>query len=138
RTKRRLSRIREPRTPLFFKRLLLTSRHPSHREHAAAMPLDVIVVMDPIGSIKVAKDSTFAMLLAAQRRGHRLHYVLPGGLSLTDGVAHGRMASLSVRDDPTNWHELGPESRRAFGPGDVILMRRDPPVDAEYIYDTQI
>ena len=102
------------------------------------MPLDVVVVMDPIGSINVAKDSTFAMLLAAQRRGHRLHYVVPGGLSLTDGVAHGRMASLSVRDDPENWHELGPESRRAFGPGDVILMRRDPPVDAEYVYDTQI
>ena len=45
------------------------------------MPLDVIVVMDPIGSIRIAKDSTFAMLLEAQRRGHRLHYVLPGGLS---------------------------------------------------------
>ncbi len=102
------------------------------------MPLDVVVVMDPIGSINVAKDSTFAMLLAAQRRGHRLHYVVPGGLSLTDGVAHGRMASLSVRDDPENWHELGPQSRRAFGPGDVILMRRDPPVDAEYVYDTQV
>ncbi|NLC62411.1 MAG: glutathione synthase, partial [Gammaproteobacteria bacterium] len=100
------------------------------------MPLDVVVVMDPIGSINVAKDSTFAMLLAAQRRGHRLHYVLPGGLSVTDGVAHGRMASLSVRDDPANWYELGPQSRRAFGAGDVILMRRDPPVDAEYIYDT--
>src|SRR5690554_6935137 len=102
------------------------------------MPLDVIVVMDPIGSIKVEKDSSFAMLLAAQRRGHRLHYVMPGGLSLTDGVAHGRMASLSVRDDPSDWHELGPQSRRAFGPGDVILMRRDPPVDAEYVYDTHI
>ena len=102
------------------------------------MPLDVIVVMDPIGSIKVAKDSTFAMLLAAQRRGHRLHYVLPGGLSLTGGVAHGRVASLSVRDDPQDWFKLGSASRRKFGPGDVILMRRDPPVDAEYLYDTHI
>ena len=44
------------------------------------MPLDVVVVMDPIGSIRIAKDSTFAMLLEAQRRGHRQHYVLPGGL----------------------------------------------------------
>ncbi|WP_407354188.1 glutathione synthase [Luteimonas sp. R10] len=102
------------------------------------MPLDVVVVMDPIGSIKVAKDSTFAMLLAAQRRGHRLHYVLPGGLAVTNGVANARVASLAVRDDPEDWYELGPVSQRILGPGDVVLMRRDPPVDAEYVYDTQI
>ena len=102
------------------------------------MTLDVIVIMDPISAITVAKDSTFAMLLAAQRRGHRLHYVLPGGLSLDGGVAQARVAPLSVRDDPEDWFTLGAESRRAFGPGDVVLMRRDPPVDAEYIYDTQI
>ncbi|MDH5822207.1 glutathione synthase [Luteimonas sp. RD2P54] len=102
------------------------------------MPLDVVVVMDPIGSIKVAKDSTFAMLLAAQRRGHRLHYVLPGGLSVTAGVANARVAALTVRDDPAEWFELGDASQRTLGSGDVVLMRRDPPVDAEYIYDTQI
>ena len=102
------------------------------------MTLDVIVIMDPISAITVAKDSTFAMLLAAQRRGHRLHYVLPGGLSLDGGVAQARVAPLSVRDNPEDWFTLGAESRRAFGPGDVVLMRRDPPVDAEYIYDTQI
>ena len=48
-----------------------------------AMPLDLVVVMDPIASIKITKDSTFAMLLEAQRRGHRLHYVKPGGLSVS-------------------------------------------------------
>ena len=47
--------------------------------------LDVIVVMDPIADIKIAKDTTFAMLLEAQRRGHRLHYVRPGGLALEGG-----------------------------------------------------
>ncbi|NZA26746.1 glutathione synthase [Luteimonas sp. SJ-92] len=102
------------------------------------MPLDVVVVMDPIGSIKVAKDSTFAMLLAAQRRGHRLHYVPPGGLSVTAGVAKARVAALTVRDDPAGWFELGQASQRTLGSGDVVLMRRDPPVDAEYVYDTQI
>lgn len=50
------------------------------------MSLDVVVVMDPIASIKIAKDTTFAMLLDAQRRGHRLHYVRPGGLSLREGA----------------------------------------------------
>ncbi|NEK65808.1 MAG: glutathione synthase, partial [Xanthomonas perforans] len=51
------------------------------------MSLDVVVVMDPIASIKIAKDTTFAMLLEAQRRGHRLQYVRPGGLSLREGRA---------------------------------------------------
>ena len=61
-----------------------------------AMPLDVVVVMDPIESIKTAKDSSFAMLLEAQRRGHRLHYVRPGGLSVADGRAAAMVAPLSV------------------------------------------
>lgn len=102
------------------------------------MPLDVVVVMDPISAIKIAKDSTFAMLLAAQRRGHRLHYVIPGGLSVTDGVAHAQVASLQVREDAARWFELGSTSHRAFTRGDVVLMRKDPPVDADYIHDTQI
>jgi len=100
------------------------------------MSLDVIVVMDPIGSIRIAKDSTFAMLLEAQRRGHRLHYVIPGGLSLHDGQAVVRAAPLTVRDDPGGWFELGQPSQRVPGPGDLVLMRRDPPVDAGFIHDT--
>ena len=54
------------------------------------MPLDVVVVMDPIASITIAKDSTFAMLLEARRRGHRLHYVIPGGLAMVGGDAVAR------------------------------------------------
>jgi glutathione synthase len=102
------------------------------------MMLDIVVVMDPIGAIKVAKDSTFAMLLEAQRRGHRLHYARPGGLFLRDGAAMAATMALMVRDDPAGWHELGPASQRALGAGDVVLMRTDPPVDDEYIHDTQI
>ena len=84
------------------------------------MPLDVVVVMDPIGSIKVAKDSTFAMLLEAQRRGHRLHYVVPGGLSMDQGRARALAAPLSVRDDARDWYELGAASHREFQAGDVV------------------
>ena len=102
------------------------------------MPMNVVVVMDPIGTIKIAKDSTFAMLLEAQKRGHALLYVLPGGLGMVDGVAHARMAPLRVRDDPAGWYELGPVSHRALDAGDVVLMRKDPPVDADYIHDTQV
>jgi len=103
-----------------------------------AVPLDVMVVMDPIGSIKPAKDSTFAMLLEAQRRGHRLHYVLPGGLSVAATRAVASVAPLQVRDARDQWFDLGPTSRMAFGPGQVVLMRKDPPVDADYLHDTQL
>src|SRR5690606_15134963 len=98
------------------------------------MPLDVVVVMDPIGSIKVAKDSTFAMLLEAQRRGHRLHYVTPGGLSMDGGRPRALAAPLEVRDDASDWYTLGTAAQRGFGPGDVVLMRTDPPVYADYIH----
>ena len=102
------------------------------------MPLDVIVVMDPIESIKIAKDTTFALLLEAQRRGHRLHYVQPGGLFLRDGMALARVAPLTVKDDKAGWFSLGDWTELAFGPGQVVLMRKDPPVDEEYLYDTHL
>jgi glutathione synthase len=99
---------------------------------------DIVVVMDPIGSIKIAKDSTFAMLLEAQKRGHRLHYVQPGALSMVDGEARATVAPLQVRDDASGWFELGSTSQLALGRGHVVLMRTDPPVDADYLHDTQI
>jgi len=102
------------------------------------MSLQIVTVMDPIASIKIAKDSTFAMLLEAQRRGHRLFYVLPGGLSVRDGTAQAQLAPLTVRDDPSRWYELGPASQTALGAGHVVLMRTDPPVDPDYVHDTQI
>ena len=102
------------------------------------MPCNVVVVMDPIASIKIAKDSTFAMLLEAQRRGHRLFYVLPGGLTLRGGAAYADIAPLTVRDDKSDWFELGTASQHALTRGDVVLMRKDPPVDADYLHDTHI
>ncbi len=102
------------------------------------MPLDVVVVMDPIGSIKIAKDTTFAMLLEAQRRGHRLHYVRPGGLSLRDGKAVAQAAPLAVKDDKDGWFSLGETASLAFGPGQAVLMRKDPPFDDQFLYDTHI
>lgn len=100
------------------------------------MPFDIVVVMDPIGSIRIAKDSTFAMLLEGQRRGHRLQYVLPGGLSMRHGAVLAQMAPMHVRDDPRDWYELGTPSQRALGAGDVVLMRKDPPVDTAFLHDT--
>ena len=103
-----------------------------------AAPLDVVVVMDPIGSIRIAKDTTFAMLLEAQRRGHRLHYVRPGGLAVRDGQATAVVAPLQVHDIPGEHFMLGDWSTLTFGPGQAVLMRTDPPVDADYLHDTKI
>ena len=96
------------------------------------------VVMDPIGSINIKKDSTFAMLLAAQSRGWRLEYMEMADLSLRDGRPLGRMREVAVRDDPAGWFELGPPRDDALDALDALLMRKDPPFDLEYIYSTYI
>ena len=96
------------------------------------------VVMDPIGSIKPHKDTTLAMLLEAERRGWAMRYMELGDLSLRDGQAWGHSAELHVRDDRYRWHELGKRHRHPLAEFDVILMRKDPPVDSEYLYATYI
>ena len=96
------------------------------------------VVMDPIGHIKPAKDSTLAMLLAAQARGWELLYLELDDVWLRDGEAWGRPAPLKVRNDLKDWYSLGEARPEPLGALDVILMRKDPPFDTEYIYSTYI
>jgi len=96
------------------------------------------VVMDPIAAIAYAKDSTLAMLLAAQERGFALSYLEQGDLTLRDGVAYGRMRPLTVRADPTDWFTLGEAHTAPLAALDCLLMRKDPPFDTEYIYSTYI
>jgi len=102
------------------------------------MRLNVAVVMDPIEDIKPAKDTTLAMMLAAQRRGWTLSYLELRHLWLRDGVAWGRAHPLEVRDHPDDWFTRGEPAARPLGEFDVILMRKDPPFDTEYIYATYI
>jgi glutathione synthase len=101
-------------------------------------PRNLLVVMDPIETIKPAKDSTLAMLLAAQARGWSLQYAEMQHLYLRDGVAFAKAAALRVQDDPQRWFERGPATSLRLGSGDVVLMRKDPPFDTEYIYSTYI
>jgi glutathione synthase len=96
------------------------------------------VVMDPIGAIHYAKDTTLAMLLAAQARGFALAYLELQDLSLRDGVAYGRMRPLTVAADPQGWFTLGEARVEALSVLDGLLMRKDPPFDTEYIYSTYI
>jgi glutathione synthase len=96
------------------------------------------VVMDPIGQIKYAKDTTLALLLAAQARGWSLHYLEQQDLRLRDGVAEARIRPLTVRADAHGWYTLGEPRVQGLGEFDVVLMRKDPPFDTEYIYTTYI
>lgn len=98
----------------------------------------LVVVMDPISDIKPAKDTTLAMLLAAQGRGWQLWYAEQGDLWLRDGVPMARLKALSVTNDLQDWYRLGESRIQALAEFDVILMRKDPPFDMEYIYTTYI
>ena len=94
--------------------------------------------MDPIGAISYAKDTTLAMLLAAQARGFEIAYLEQRDLLLRDGVAEGHMRPLTVRADPADWYTLGPAVTAPLRVLDCLLMRKDPPFDIEYIYSTYI
>jgi glutathione synthase len=94
--------------------------------------------MDPIGSINVKKDSTFAMILAARRRGWTVHYMEQGDLWLEDGRVRAMTRPLEVRDDPRDWFALGGAEDRDLASLDAVLMRKDPPFDIEYVYSTYL
>ncbi len=102
------------------------------------MTISVGVVMDPITNIQFYKDTSLALLLAAQKRGWQLHYMEQGDLYLLQGQARASSRALSVMDNPDSWFELGPRADIALSELDVILMRKDPPFDNEYIYSTYI
>jgi glutathione synthase len=96
------------------------------------------VVMDPLGSINIKKDSTFAMLLAAQRRGWTLWYMEIGDLFALDDTIQARMRRVEVMDDPTGWFRITDEAIRPLSALDVVLMRKDPPFDMEYVFATYL
>ncbi|MEA3640507.1 MAG: glutathione synthase [Lamprobacter sp.] len=96
------------------------------------------VVMDPIGSIKISKDSSFAMLLAAQARGWPIYYMEIADLFVADGEVRAQTRQLRVRDDPHGWFELEAPETLALAELDAVLMRKDPPFDMEYVYATYL
>lgn len=94
------------------------------------------VVMDPIASIYPAKDSTLAMLLEAQARGYEIHYLEQHDISIREGISYCTSRTLTVADDNKDWFELGEEHTLPLHDLNVILMRKDPPFDMEYVYTT--
>ena len=100
------------------------------------MSIKLGIVMDPIGSIKASKDSSLAMLLAASKRGWELYYMEQGDLFLEGSRCHALQTRLEVRDDDSDWYTLSDKRTAPLDELDVILMRKDPPVDMEFIYTT--
>lgn len=102
------------------------------------MSRKLLVIMDPIETIQIRKDSTFAMLLAAQARGWPLHYAGLQQLSQRDGRSLVYSRPIQVKDDPVEWFRLGEGSRRPIDEFEVVLMRKDPPFDMDYIFATYL
>jgi glutathione synthase len=96
------------------------------------------IVMDPIQSINYLKDTSLSILLAAQRQGYKLFYIEQGDLFLENGLPFAEVCPLRVFDDPDCWYELDSRSAVPLDEIDVVLMRKDPPFDSEYIYSTYI
>ena len=96
------------------------------------------VIMDPVGGIDIKKDTTFAMMLAAQKRGLELYYMEQRDLSVIDGNAFASTARINVQDNKTSWYQLAERRHVPLTDFDALLMRKDPPFDIEYIYTTYI
>jgi len=106
----------------------MTSRH-----------LSFLFVMDPLASIDVQGDTTFVLMLEAQARGHRVLYADPADLAVAEARVTARARPATLRREPGNHYELGAESTYVVDDAiDVVLQRKDPPVDAEYVISTQI
>jgi glutathione synthase len=102
------------------------------------MALTVAVQMDHINSIRIAGDTTFALCLEAQKRGHVLYHYTPDRLNMRDGVVSARVEELNVRDIEGDYYTLGEKVSRDLSEMDVVLLRQDPPFDMNYITTTHI
>jgi glutathione synthase len=102
------------------------------------LPLNVAVQMDPIEKIKIGGDSTFALLLEAQKRGHKLSYFTPDKLSMLDGAVVATVQQLTVREKEGDHFALGAPKRIEASSLDVVLLRQDPPFDLAYITTTHL
>lgn len=103
------------------------------------MSIAVGVVMDPISRINPKKDTTLAMLLGVQRRGWDIHYMELNDIGLRDGISFAQTRTLKVEDSLTHWYEFtGEKEHRPLADLDVVLMRKDPPFDTEYIFATYL
>ncbi|MFC5422600.1 glutathione synthase [Bosea eneae] len=102
------------------------------------MPLNVAIQMDPIGQVRIAGDTGFALMLEAQARGHRLFTYTPDKLTLRDGKVTAVINPVEVRDVEGDYYTLGQPERTDLSTLDVVLLRQDPPFDMAYVSSTHM
>lgn len=98
----------------------------------------IAILMDPIHKINIKKDSSFAMLIEAQNRNHELFYLEQSDLVLKDGEVYAHMSKVEVYDDADHWFDLQSPSLLPLNSLDILLMRKDPPFDMEFVYTTYL
>lgn len=101
-------------------------------------PLNIGIVMDPIADITYHKDTTLALMLAASERHHQLHYMEMEDLYIENGAAFAHSQPLQVYANAEHWYTLDDKASKPLSDFDIILMRKDPPFDSQYIYATYI
>jgi len=104
----------------------------------SSQPISIGFVMDPIESIKPYKDSSFAMMLEAQRRGWDVHYIQQSDMYVEGGLVFCRSQTVKLYDDNDHWFDVLESQTQKMGDLDCVIMRKDPPFDMEYIYSTYL
>ena len=100
--------------------------------------INAAILMDPISQINRKKDTSFAMLLEMQRRNYGTHYLEPQDIWLQDGMVWGKMHRIEVHDNATQWYSMGQTTVQPLADLDLLLMRKDPPVNMDYLYLTYL
>ncbi len=98
----------------------------------------LVILMDPISQINIKKDSSFAMLIEAQSRNYELYYMEQKDLYLDNGITMVNLAKVTVKQDPNDWYSLSEPTKTPLSEMDVVLMRKDPPFNMEFIYSTYL
>ena len=98
--------------------------------------MELAFIIDPIESLNFKKDSSCSMMRVAHARGHSVFTINHSDLSLSHGIAFGLSHNLTLTDNPNNWYEIASSSSRSLASFDAVLMRKDPPVNSEYLYAT--
>ena len=100
--------------------------------------MDIAFIADPLGGFKTYKDSTFAMMAEATARGHRVHAFEPRDMALSNGVVSANVAQLTLTGEADDWYRAAPRKLQTLDAFDVVVMRKDPPFDMEYVYATYL
>ncbi len=96
----------------------------------------IAFIADPLSSFKIYKDSTYAMMVEAAKRGHDLYFMLQEGLMWKGGRVIGEISRLALTGDEDPWYRIAPQTETPLAEFDAVLMRKDPPFDAEYVAST--